>query len=181
MRYTSLPKSTVSKAVEGVHKFTKIWLQYIILCTIIYFMYYITIKAVLDLSVGLGVQPAQFSFQPPRSFSKITLGGQAEPPPEERSIAQCILLSACIKRFPTRLSFRMNRSGFCLVDYLLIYFSRSHTCWCSIFVHLCHIHRYVFASNCGSREIESLNAAECYIGWYKINEISSWNYVWATF
>src|SRR6218665_1556058 len=31
-----------------------------------------------------------------------------------------------------------------LVDYLLIYFSRCRTCRCSIFVHLCHIHRYVY-------------------------------------
>jgi len=43
-----------------------------------------------------------------------------------------------------------------VVDYLLIYFCRCRTCWCSIFVHLCHIHRYVFLSYCGSREIESL-------------------------
>src|SRR6218665_2636816 len=33
-----------------------------------------------------------------------------------------------------------------LVDYLLIYLSRCRTCRCSIFVHLCHIHRYVYAS-----------------------------------
>jgi len=33
-----------------------------------------------------------------------------------------------------------------LVDYLLMYFSRRRTCWCCIFVHLCHIHCYVFAS-----------------------------------
>ena len=33
-----------------------------------------------------------------------------------------------------------------LVNYFLIYFSRCRTCRCSIFVHLCHIHRYVYAS-----------------------------------
>src|SRR6218665_2444366 len=32
-------------------------------------------------------------------------------PPEQRSVTQCILLSACIQRFPTRLSFRMIRSS----------------------------------------------------------------------
>src|SRR6218665_3161551 len=61
-----------------------------------------------------------------------------------------ILLSACIKRFPARVSFWMIRSselGYdSLVGYLLIYLSRCRTCRCSIFVHLCHIHRYVYAS-----------------------------------
>ena len=32
----------------------------------------------------------------------------------------------------------------------------------------------------GSREIKSLNAAECYTGWHKINWTSR-NYIWATF
>src|SRR6218665_1049649 len=33
-----------------------------------------------------------------------------------------------------------------LVDYLLIYFSRCCTCRYSIFLHVCHIHCYVYAS-----------------------------------
>src|SRR6218665_359302 len=55
-----------------------------------------------------------------------------------------------------------------LVDYLLIYFNRCHTCGCSIFVHLSHIRCYAHLRlYCGSREIKSSNAAEYYTGWHK--------------
>src|SRR6218665_1815456 len=53
---------------------------------------------------------SQFIFKPPNLFLKITLRGQAKPP-EQRSVTQCILLSGCIQRFPTRVSFRMIQSS----------------------------------------------------------------------
>src|SRR6218665_1046795 len=42
-------------------------------------------------------------------------------PTEQRSIAQCILLSACNKRFPTRVSFRMIRSSEAMTVLWVIY------------------------------------------------------------
>src|SRR6218665_1708868 len=103
--------------------------------------------AVIKLSGGWGWDgstPSSF-FNPPSLFSKITLGVRLNPP-EQRSIAQCILLSACTKRFPTRVSFRMIQSSEAMTALWIIYFSRCRTCRYSIFVHLCHIHRYVYAS-----------------------------------
>src|SRR6218665_3007462 len=55
-----------------------------------------------------------------------------------------------------------------LVDYLLLYFNRCHTCGCSIFV-LSSMPYTLLRLYCGSREIKSSNAAECYTGWHKIN------------
>jgi len=86
--------------------------------------------------------------QPPVHFStpqllKNYLGGVRLNPPKQRSVTQCILLSACIQRFPTGLSFRIIRSSEAKTV-LLIYFNRCHTCGCSIFVQLCHIHCYVY-------------------------------------
>src|SRR6218665_3415544 len=66
--------------------------------------------AVIELLGVLGGSTPQFIFQPPSLFSKITLGGQAKPP-EQRSVTQCILFSACIQRFPTRVSFWKIRSS----------------------------------------------------------------------
>src|SRR6218665_1572893 len=67
-------------------------------------------EAVIELSGGLGGQPPSSFFNPPSLFSKITLGVRLKPP-EQRSVTQCILFSACIQRFPTRVSFRMIRSS----------------------------------------------------------------------
>jgi len=85
-------------------------------------------------------------------------------PPEQRSIAQYILLSACIKKnfqhvWASDPIIRRNDSLLILVDYLLIYFNRCHTCWMLMFyfLHLCHIHCYVYmrvycgSLSCGSR------------------------------
>src|SRR6218665_254816 len=62
----------------------------------------------------------QFIFQLPPACSKKLPWGQGNPP-EQHSIAQCILLSACIKRFPTRVSFRMIRSSEAMTVLWIIY------------------------------------------------------------
>src|SRR6218665_2260431 len=50
------------------------------------------------------------------------MGGQAKPPtPEQRSVTQCILFSACIQRFPTSVSFRMIRSSDATTVFWIIY------------------------------------------------------------
>src|SRR6218665_1209550 len=133
--------------------------------------------AVIELSGVLGVQPPPVHFSTPPDYSqKITLGVRLNPP-EQRSVTQCILFSACIQRFSTLVSFRMIRSSDCydsLVDYLLIYFNRSHLrmfyfCTSMPYRLLCIILRLY----CGSLEIKSSNAAECYTGWHKINGTTS--------
>ena len=119
-------------------------------------------------------------FNPPVHFStpqlvlKNYLGVRLNPP-EQHSIAQCILLSACIKRFPTCVSFRMIRSFEATTVLWIIYLnlSRCRTCRRSIFVHLCHIHRCVYASVLWVTRDQKLKRAECYTGWHKISCTSS--------
>src|SRR6218665_2482032 len=106
-------------------------------------------------------------FKPPSLFSKITLGFRLNPP--RAAFSNSMYLALCLHpkisntfEFQDDLIIRGYNS---LVDYLLICFNRCHTCGCSIFVHLCHIHCYVYMRLCcGSREIKSSNAAECYTG-----------------
>jgi len=130
---------------------------------------------VIELSGGWEGSTPQFIFQPPSLFLKITLGVRLNPP-EQRSTAQCILLSACINRFPARVSFKMTRSSEATTVLWIIYLFTS--------VDVAHadvLFLYIYAINtamymrlyCRSREIESLNAAECYTGWHKINWTSS--------
>ena len=61
-------------------------------------------------------------------------------PPEQRSIAQYILLSACIKKFPIRVSLRSDNTkkryvfSFLWIIYLFTSIDVTHAeCWCSIF------------------------------------------------
>src|SRR6218665_723127 len=56
--------------------------------------------AVIELS-GVGSVHPPVHFSTPQLILKNYLGGQAKPP-EQRLVTQCILLSACIQRFPTR-------------------------------------------------------------------------------
>src|SRR6218665_3716102 len=141
--------------------------------------------AVIKLSGGWGWDgstPSSF-FNPPSLFSKITLGVRLNPP-EQRSIAQCILLSACIKRFPTRVSFRMIRSSEGMTVLWIIYLFTSvdvaHAGVLFLYIYAIYTAMYM-RLYCGSHEIKSLNAAECSIGWHKINGTYSCNCVWATF
>src|SRR6218665_1278738 len=65
---------------------------------------------VIELS-GVGrVQPPVHFSTPPAYSQKLPWGVRLNPP-DQRSVTQCILLSACIQRFPTLLSFRMIRSS----------------------------------------------------------------------
>src|SRR6218665_1129789 len=88
--------------------------------------------SVIELSGTGRVQPP-VHYSTPSLFSKITLGVRINPP-EQRSVTQCILLSACIKTFPTRVSFRMIRLSeamtvlwiIYLYTYLFIYIDVAH-------------------------------------------------------
>src|SRR6218665_67430 len=65
-------------------------------------------------------------FNPPSSFFNPLLDLQKylrrqAKPKEQRSIGKCILLSACIKRFPTRVSFRKIRSSEAMTVLWIIY------------------------------------------------------------
>src|SRR6218665_3193481 len=67
---------------------------------------------VIELSGVLGGFNAPSSFfNPPAYSQKLPWGVRLNPPREQRSVTQCILISAFIQRFPTRVSFRMIRSS----------------------------------------------------------------------
>jgi len=112
-------------------------------------------------------------FNPPVHFStpqlvlKNYLGVRLNPP-EQHSIAQCILLSVCIKRFPTRVSFRMIRSSEDMtvlwIIYLFISVDVAHADVLFLYIYTIYTAMYTRMYS-GSREIKSLNAghaAECY-------------------
>src|SRR6218665_787980 len=132
-------------------------------------------KAVIELSGDGRVQPP-FYFHTPRLVLRNYLEGVRLNPPEQRSIAQCILLSACINRFPTRVSFRMIRSSEVMTVLWIIYLFTSvdvaHADVLFLYIYAIYTAMYM-RLYCGSREIKSLKAAECYTGWHKINGTSS--------
>src|SRR6218665_2889257 len=79
----------------------------------------IVLASVIELSGVERVQPP-VHFSTPQLILKNYLGGQAKPP-EQRSVTQSILPSACIQRFPTRVSLRMIRSSEATTALWIIY------------------------------------------------------------
>src|SRR6218665_3065991 len=82
----------------------------------------------------------------PSSFSKIALGVRLNPP--RAAFSNLMYLALCLHpKISNTFEFQDDpiiRGYSSLVDYLLIDFNRCHTCGCSIFVQLCHIHCYVY-------------------------------------
>src|SRR6218665_4033955 len=131
--------------------------------------------AVIELS-GLGGFNSPVHFSTPQLIRKNYLEGVRLNALEQHSITQCILLSACIQRFPTHASFRMIRSSEATTVLWIIYLLTLIDVTLAnvlFFIHLCHIHCYVYVRlYCESCEIKSSNADECYTGWHKINGTS---------
>src|SRR6218665_2060390 len=102
---------------------------------------------VIELSGGWRGSTPQFIFNPPVCSQKLPWG-QAKPPRAACNSSMYLALCLDQKIYNTcELQDDPIIRGYdSLVDYLLIYLSRCRTCRCSIFVHLCHIHRYVYPS-----------------------------------
>ena len=120
-------------------------------------------KAVIELSGGWeGSTPSSF-FNPPACSQKLPWRVRLNPT-EQRSIAQCILLSASIKRFPTRVSFRMIRSSEAMTVlritciYLFTSVDVAHADVLFLYIYAIYTAMYrPMRLYCGSREIKNLN------------------------
>ena len=102
---------------------------------------YNQILPVIEL-LGVGRVQPPVHFSTPQLILKNYLGGQAKPP--RAAFSNSMYLALCLHpKISNTCEFQDDpiiRGYNSLVDYLLIYFNRCHTCGCSIFVHLSHIH-----------------------------------------